>query len=208
MSFKESLRTEELGEEVMLPILRQMSDHGTVKQITDKDGQRYSGDWISCIDGEQKTHEFKTVNGYYDAFFIEFYSNRQRGKFSWLVDLGCDYLWYLYLANKALFIIDMPRLQWWLLTRRGALLYDLIKQEACEQMNDTWGMKVPHADVRRIIGFVREPPRAPEKWIQMELAKIPPFWRRQRGYAGAEISDGNAEAEEEGGSSGGNGEMA
>ena len=91
----------------------------------------------------------------YGRLYLEEWSNRSRYNPGWLLKLETDYLFYHFIENDELYILDFPSLQRWayvepsLRTGFPGRLYDYDSrpQRKRVQRNDTWGRCVPIADL-------------------------------------------------------------
>jgi hypothetical protein len=84
---------------------------------------------------ELKTEKEKTS----ENFFIETWSNKQKGIKGWLYNITADYLFYLFLKERCLYIIKLEDL------KRAVEIgrYREVKQKKYTQLDDVWGLLIP-----------------------------------------------------------------
>lgn len=103
----------------------------------------------------------------YNNFYLETYSNRSRGTRGWMHYCKADLLWYYFLKEKYLTIIDFNKLKVWF--EEHAHEYPEKPQGKRIQMNDTWGRCVR---IGHIIAAKDVPTR--EYWLErMEPIVVP-----------------------------------
>jgi hypothetical protein len=127
-----------------------------------KELQKTAGDLlINCrINGALQSIEVKVEekNGH-GNLFLELWSNRSRGTHGWMHYSKADWLFYYFLAEHDLYVIDFPQLKHWAFETpgySGARSIDdfpLRKQTKHFQFNDTWGVCVPIQVIKRSVGF-------------------------------------------------------
>lgn len=112
--------------------------------------QKY-GDIVTQRRGQMVWVEMKTEERYTGNFFIEDWSNWSRGNPGWFHKLDTDLLFYQFLDNQSLYLVDFRSLRQWLMsgnpTGNRFSKYRMVKQSKCDQLNDTWGRLVPVIDV-------------------------------------------------------------
>ncbi len=114
---------------------------------------------ISTI--EVKAEEKTTGN-----LFIETWSNRniddryshaERGSnVGWIFKQRADYLFYYFLDNDLLFIIDFFELKRWLFHVGALYRYREVRQNKQVQMNDTWGRLVKIVDIEKNVKRIKQ----------------------------------------------------
>lgn len=114
----------------------------------------------------------------YGNFFLETWSNRnlesreshgERGSNpGWLHKLRADLLFYHFLKEDELYIINLFRLQQWAFGHSGKAgrIYAFPEraQSKYSQLNDTWGRCVPISVIRDEVGFRLAYPKQVEFW--------------------------------------------
>lgn len=145
---KEQLRLGKCGEEyVKLCYARRYLN---IRPVPDKiDIQLEWGDIVlpgeSRLGISQKKIEVKTEainpNG---NFFMELWSNRSTGREGWLKTSPADELFYLFWNELYGFRFPCWQQTAWIIDYNK---YNLVKQKAVEQNNDTWGYLVPQGSL-------------------------------------------------------------
>lgn len=79
-------------------------------------------------------------------FFLESWSNRQRGNPGWFLKSDADVLLYHFLDADELYVLDLPTLRAWAFKDWAIARYPERKQSKRAQANDTWGWCVPLED--------------------------------------------------------------
>lgn len=136
LSNKDSFKIEYAGEKLVMKFLKNKLKVNC-EWLTGKEEQK-KGD-IFCKDLnlyiELKTEREKIS----ENFFIETWSNRQKRIKGWLYNITADYLFYLFLKEKCLYIIKLEDL------KRAVEIgkYREVKQKKYTQLDDTWGLLIP-----------------------------------------------------------------
>jgi len=158
---------------ILIPFLSERADGRLVmtnKGTLSRHLQETIGDALMSIDeGKMWSVECKAEEeNKYGNFFLETWSNKNLDTRSnharlgsnpgWLLKLRADLLFYHFLASDELYIINLFKLQQWAFGCSGqpGRLYDYRpekKQGKYAQLNDTWGICVPIADIDRDVGF-------------------------------------------------------
>ena len=105
--------------------------------------QKTKNDAIISIDA-------KIENRFTGNLFIETWSNYNK-KPGWLFNIKCDYIFYVFLDKKVMFIIDKRKLLN-CFYKESFVKCREIKQKKYEQKNDTRGLIVPIKDLKKIMG--------------------------------------------------------
>lgn len=163
---------EKKGMEVLLPYIRERSLNGQL--VTTEKGRlsmelqaRYGDVLFNAKNGEVVAVEVKIEQrNKYGNLFLETWSNRnyQMSKRGWLDTLNADYIWYYFLDDDELYIIDFPRLWNWCYVAGNIYNYPEKEQKKYDQLNTTCGRVVPiehllaaQQDGGKIIAAVRAP---------------------------------------------------
>lgn len=135
----------------------------TDKGNLSKELQETVGD-VLCNCNNQKIWgiELKTeTENKHGNLFLEYWSNLSRYNPGWMLKLQTDLLFYYFLKEKELLIINFRKLKEWAFKFDGkngkGRIYDfpLKKQGRYEQLNDTWGRCVPIQVIEYEIGLKR-----------------------------------------------------
>lgn len=160
------------GLERLLPLIQAKSHKGQFV-VTSKGPlapylQKSVGDVLLNTDSEtlysievKTERENKTGN-----FFLETWSNKNlRNRSShaqlgstlgWMLTLRADLLFYYFLENDDVYIINFLNLKRWAFgnnEHQGKIYSHPEKQTTCDQLNDTWGRCVPISEIRKEVGF-------------------------------------------------------
>src|SRR5262245_11104701 len=150
--YQHSLAVEQAGKKRLARFFENWSAGAPLIE-TEKDDQ-ICGDYIvQTASNTILGVELKTVEGTYDKFFIELWSNRKYQTCGWLYTSVADRLVYHYQGDDRLFVMDMTALQRWLARDNFVGSFPECQQLKCHQLNDTWGALIPHEAVRNAIGF-------------------------------------------------------
>lgn len=167
-AFDSARGVEAQGMAVLLPYLQEMSDGRVVvtsKGTLAKWLQESVGD-VVLMDGEEfRAVEIKVERKKTGNVFLETWSNRNlerkadhanRGQTpGWTMKIRSDLLFYYFLDSDWLFSFDVFELKRWLfgngevLGAWGSGRYRELCQRRYTQMNDTWGLLAPIADLAR-----------------------------------------------------------
>lgn len=156
--FHEASKVGDEGVRELLPLLDQHSFNGRFL-VTDKGPlseflQKSVGDVIiNCKNKKVWTFEIKTERKTTGNLFLEMWSNRSRLTHGWLHTLKADFLWYYFQDSKILYSIPLPKLQEWAFVNRRIYQYPERKQNAYQQLNDTWGSCVPIQVIEKEVGI-------------------------------------------------------
>jgi len=118
----------------------------TLQPYVDRWSQIHRGDYraVNSSTGVVMNLEVKAEAKSTGNLFIETWSNKTEGRRGWLYNLDeCSCLIYHFLDSKA-YVIQFERLRNFDLSR-----YEEKPQHRYEQRNDTWGVLVPIADLKR-----------------------------------------------------------
>ena len=134
-----------------------------------KEFQRQYGDALITMksSGEMLSVEMKAERKPSRNLFLEMWSNGSRYNFGWMAHCNADLLFYHFLDSDELYIMKMQHLKRWFWfgtgpTRRngtsktykpGFVRFDLKRQTAYEQINDTWGCTVPIYNIENEVGL-------------------------------------------------------
>ena len=145
---------------ILMPWIEMSTDDGryvlTEKGRLSRELQCLYGDVIAQVNGDVVCIEVKAeVEDKYGNFFLEEWSNRSRYTRGWLDKLDTDYLFYHFIKDDLLYVLNFPALRHWAFVSPGkktgypGRLYDYPSREQKKraQMNDTWGRCARIADV-------------------------------------------------------------
>ena len=148
-AFQQAQTVEEESWAILEPFIQMRSFDGrwvkTAKGKLARELQRTVGDVLMNTDDESirgieiKAEEDKTGN-----FFLETWSNRKRFTLGWMYTLNADFLFYHFLKDDELYIMNFDRLREWAFWNGGPIYrYKEARQRKYSQLNDTWGRCVP-----------------------------------------------------------------
>jgi hypothetical protein len=107
-------------------------------------------------DGRLVTVEVKTEWSASKNLFLETWSNREWGRqtVGWMLVCRSEFLAYVFLETKEIYVANMRRLWEWLFTKGNHRRYPEKKQGRNVQLNKTFGLTVPIEHLRNAgIGF-------------------------------------------------------
>ena len=95
--------------------------------------------------------DLKTENeDKYGNLFLETWSNKKRNTPGWFppdVGVKADFVYYIFLKQKILYILDLPKLRKWAFEEGNIRRYPEKMQNKYDQLNDTWGRCVKIVDL-------------------------------------------------------------
>jgi hypothetical protein len=147
-SFKYCQKIEEAGYELVKPYLRRNFDEWVYVNTVERNElilafQQNFGDLIVKKDKSIYFIDLKTENeDKYGNFFLETWSNKKRNTPGWFppeVGVKADFVYYLFLRQKILYILDLPKLRKWAFEEDNLKRYPEKMQNKYDQLNDTWG---------------------------------------------------------------------
>lgn len=136
VSHRDSLIVENMGKELVMNFLKnklKVNCEWLTKKEEQKKGDIFCKNLNLYI--ELKIEKEKTS----ENFFIETWSNKQKGTKGWLYNITADYLFYLFLKERCLYIIKLEDLKRAVEIRR----YREVKQKKYTQLNGAWGLLIP-----------------------------------------------------------------
>lgn len=165
-SFQKSKTIEARGMVALSPYIKELADGRFVvfdKGPLAKHLQQVVGDVIYQDKGGVVGVEIKCEgSNSHGNFFLESWSNRNMGDGhsgrgsnpGWMMKIGADVLFYYFLEQDELYIIDVLKLKKWAFGPKWPICqYPERMQKKQEQLNDTWGWCVPIADIGRAVGY-------------------------------------------------------
>ena len=192
-SFDACRGIEAQSRDILGPYLDDVLDDGryvlTDKGRLAKELQCRFGDIIAQKNGNVICIELKAEqNNAHGNFFIEEWSNlnpdADRWTLGWFYKLDSDFLFYHFIDNDELYIIDFRKLKRWALlsrspkTRELGVLHDypLKDQGKRKQLNVTWGRCVPITHILKAVPHRAVNPRTfkpLQKWSECEPVQLP-----------------------------------
>lgn len=160
--YQDSLQVEKRSRKILHAWLKSDCDEGrfvlTDKGRLSKEMQCRFGDVLAQKNGLAVWIELKAEMDFTGNFFIEEWSNRKWGNPGWLYKLDTDLLFYHFVIDGLLYIINFQQLKKWLLEmppdwcrykprQINLCQYDEKKQGKYAQKNDTWGRTIPVGDI-------------------------------------------------------------
>lgn len=113
--------------------------------------QQNFGDLIAKRNNRIYFIDIKTeIDNKYGNLFLETWSNKQRNTPGWFMpDRGvkADFVYYLFLEQRKLYILDLPKTREWAFDHNHINEYSEKRQKKYDQLNDTWGRCVPIRDL-------------------------------------------------------------
>lgn len=88
----------------------------------------------------------------YGNLFLETWSNKKRNTPGWVVPgvgVKADFVYYIFLKQRILYILDLPKLRKWAFEDKNIERYPEKMQNKYDQLNDTWGRCVKIQDLIR-----------------------------------------------------------
>lgn len=158
-SYKYCQKVEEMGYELVKPYLRENFDEWVYVNTIERNElilafQQNFGDLIVKKDKSIYFIDLKTENeDKYGNLFLETWSNKKRNTAGWFSpELGvkADFVYYIFLQQKILYILDLPKLRKWAFEEGNIQRYPEKMQNKFDQLNDTWGRCV------RIVDLINE----------------------------------------------------
>ena len=155
-SFEKCQKIEEAGYELIKPDLRQNFDEYVYVNTVVRNElvlafQQNFGDLIVKKDKSIYFIDLKTENeDKYGNFFLETWSNKKRNTTGWFppeVGVKADFVYYIFLQQKILYILDLPKLRKWAFEEGNIRRYAEKMQHKFDQLNDTWGRCVKIVDL-------------------------------------------------------------
>lgn len=155
-SFEKCQKIEELGYELIKPYLRQnFSEYVYVNTVERNElilaFQQNFGDLIVKKGKAIFFIDIKTENeDKYGNFFLETWSNKKRNTPGWFpleAGVKADFVYYVFLKQKLLYILDLPKLRKWAFEEHNIERYPEKMQNKYDQLNDTWGRCVKIKDL-------------------------------------------------------------
>ena len=155
-SFTECQKIETMGYELIIPYLKLNFDEYVYVNTEERNElmlafQQNFGDLIAKKNKALYFIDLKTESeDKYGNLFLETWSNKKRKTPGWFVpDVGvkADFVYYIFLKQKTLYILDLPKLRRWAFEDRNIERYPEKMQMKYNQLNDTWGRCVKIADL-------------------------------------------------------------
>ena len=155
-SFIACQKIENMGYELVKPYLRIQFDEYVYVNTEERNElilafQQNFGDLIVKKDKAIYFIDIKTENeDKYGNLFLETWSNKKRNTPGWFVpDVGvkADFVYYIFLKQKILYILDLPKLRKWAFNDKNIERYPEKMQNKYDQLNDTWGRCVKINDL-------------------------------------------------------------
>ncbi len=155
-SFQECQKVEEMGYELIKPFLKKNYDEYVYVNTAERNElilafQQNFGDLIVKKKKAIYFIDLKTENeDKYGNLFLETWSNKKRNTPGWFppeVGVKADFVYYIFLKQKVLYILDLPKLRKWAFEDGNITNYSEKKQSKYIQLNDTWGRCVKIADL-------------------------------------------------------------
>jgi hypothetical protein len=155
-SFQACQKTENQGYELVKPYLNKNFDEYVYVNTTERNDlvlafQQNFGDLIVKKNGMIYFIDIKTEGeDKYGNLFLETWSNKKRNTPGWFVsDVGvkADFIYYIFLQQRILYILDLPKLRKWAFDDKNIERYPEKMQNKYDQFNDTWGKCVKIIDV-------------------------------------------------------------
>ncbi len=157
-SFKECQKIEILGYELIKPYLKTQFDEFVYVNTEERNElvltfQQNFGDLIAKKGKALYFIDIKTENeDKYGNFFLETWSNKKRNTPGWFIpDRGvkADFVYYIFLKQKTLYVLDLPKVRKWAFDGKNIERYPEKMQNKYDQLNDTWGRCVKINDLIR-----------------------------------------------------------
>lgn len=154
--FEKCQKIEELGYESIKPYLRQNFDEYVYVNSFERNElilafQQNFGDLIVKKGKVIFFIDLKTeIEDKYGNFFLETWSNKKRNTPGWFlpeVGVKADFVYYVFLKQKILYILDLPELRKWSFEDHNIERYPEKMQNKYDQLNDTWGRCVKITDL-------------------------------------------------------------
>lgn len=138
--YKDSLKIEDAGKKLVMKFLKNKCKVG-YEWLAGKEEQKKGDIFCKKLNKyiELKVEQKKTSKN----FFIETWSNKQRKTKGWFYTITADYLFYLFLEERHLYIVSLSNLKKTVEKNK----YKEVKQKKYKQLNDTWGLLVPRNQV-------------------------------------------------------------
>lgn len=163
-AFSQACEVEAQSLEVLRPFIQQKALNGqyvlTNKGALARELQKSVGDVLfNGASGEIYGVEIKAESENRTGnFFLEFWSNRKRFAPGWMWSLDTDLLFYYFLDNDELYIINFRKLKRWFWWHDNGQVPNFTRfktrpQSKYDQLNDTWGTCVPIDVIGREVGF-------------------------------------------------------
>lgn len=147
-AFADALAIESQGQRYVLPWVRQrygdvvINVGGRLAKTLQKHGDFFAMEEGSVTAFEMKVEKVKGSAN----LFLESWSNRSRMTPGWMFSCSADVLLYYFLDADELIVINLPALREWAFRDWTIARYPERRQNAREQLNDTWGWCVPVED--------------------------------------------------------------
>lgn len=157
-SFIECQKIEVKGYELVKPYLQKHFDEFVYVNTEERNElilafQQNFGDLIVKKDKAIYFIDIKTENeDKYGNLFLETWSNKKRNTPGWVVpEVGvkADFVYYIFLKQRILYILDLPKLRKWGFSDKNMERYPEKMQNKYDQLNDTWGRCVKINDLIR-----------------------------------------------------------
>jgi hypothetical protein len=155
-SFIACQKIENMGYELVKPYLRTQFDEFVYVNTEERNElvlafQQNFGDLIVKKGKAIYFIDIKTENeDKYGNLFLETWSNKKRNTPGWFVpDVGvkADFVYYIFLKQKILYVLDLPKLRKWAFNDKNLERYPEKMQNKYDQLNDTWGRCVKINDL-------------------------------------------------------------
>ena len=155
-SYEKCQQIEAQGYELIKPYLQQNFDECVYVNTVARNElvlafQQNFGDLIVKKGKSIYFIDLKTENeDKYGNFFLETWSNKKRNTPGWFPPEGgvkADFVYYIFLRQKLLYILDLPKLRKWAFEKGNIQRYPEKMQNKYDQLNDTWGRCVRIADL-------------------------------------------------------------
>jgi hypothetical protein len=155
-SFEYCQRIEEQGYELVKPYLGQNFDEYVYVNTVERNElvsafQQNFGDLIVKKNKALFFIDLKTeTEDKYGNLFLETWSNKKRRTPGWFppeVGVKADFVYYIFLKQRTLYILDLPKLRKWAFEDGNIEDYPEKMQNKYDQLNDTWGRCVKIKDL-------------------------------------------------------------
>lgn len=167
-AFEQARGVEAISREILHPFIEQRALNGqyitTDKGRLARELQKTVGDVLmNGADGRLFAVEIKAERkNEYSNLFLEIWSNLSRYTPGWMLTLDCDVLFYHFIEDDDLLIIDFQKLKHWAFRQEASKTphrigniwkFPLRKQKRYSQLNDTHGACVPISVLREEVGI-------------------------------------------------------
>lgn len=167
-AFDEACKIEQASMDALQPFIARRSYNGqyvlTNKGRLAKELQKAVGDLLmNAPDQTIYSIEVKAEReDKYGNLFLETWSNKSRFTLGWMFTLNADLLFYHFVLNDDLYIINFQSLKRWAFSDKTPNIYTYPErpQNKYSQLNDTWGRCVPINIIREHVGLKQFNPKS------------------------------------------------